>query len=233
GQPPGQFAPRQCPIHGTDMVEHDFHGVLIDSCRTCRGTWLDATELESIAEVAARRIAQQKIDLCGRYDPTSLRWADNFYSQPTPHSPRHCPVDGASMILCHRGGIEIDYCPVCRGIWCDTGELQAIIHRIAQRLALQVTELAKSGELQHLPLPMRVDQGPCTLNHDRAKAFHRRLQADCRAARGSVPASIQHDENINATKFLLRHGVKFIGGLPADESLLLQIVLGALKFWRF
>ena len=40
-----------------------------------------------------------------------------------------CPVDGATLTMSERSGIEIDYCPTCRGVWLDRGELDKIIDR--------------------------------------------------------------------------------------------------------
>lgn len=40
-----------------------------------------------------------------------------------------CPVDGRELLLTHREGIELDYCPECRGIWFDRGELDKVIER--------------------------------------------------------------------------------------------------------
>jgi len=42
-----------------------------------------------------------------------------------------CPVDGATLVMSERSGIEIDYCPTCRGVWLDRGELDKIIERNA------------------------------------------------------------------------------------------------------
>ena len=42
-----------------------------------------------------------------------------------------CPVCPAStLVLTDRSGVEIDYCPTCRGVWLDRGELDKIIERI-------------------------------------------------------------------------------------------------------
>ncbi len=38
-----------------------------------------------------------------------------------------CPVDGATLAISERSGIEIDYCPECRGVWLDRGELDKLI----------------------------------------------------------------------------------------------------------
>lgn len=40
-----------------------------------------------------------------------------------------CPTDGATLVMSERSGIEIDYCPSCRGIWLDRGELDKLIER--------------------------------------------------------------------------------------------------------
>jgi len=40
-----------------------------------------------------------------------------------------CPTDNATLIMSERHGIEIDYCPECRGVWLDRGELDKIIDR--------------------------------------------------------------------------------------------------------
>ncbi|AGW41556.1 hypothetical protein O159_15040 [Leifsonia xyli subsp. cynodontis DSM 46306] len=42
-----------------------------------------------------------------------------------------CPTDNSTLIMSERTGIEIDYCPECRGVWLDRGELDKIIERSA------------------------------------------------------------------------------------------------------
>jgi Zn-finger nucleic acid-binding protein len=46
-----------------------------------------------------------------------------------------CPVDGTALTMSERSGIEIDYCPTCRGVWLDRGELDKIIERSGQQHA--------------------------------------------------------------------------------------------------
>ena len=43
-----------------------------------------------------------------------------------------CPTDGAVLVMSERSGIEIDYCPTCRGVWLDRGELDKIIERASR-----------------------------------------------------------------------------------------------------
>jgi len=42
-----------------------------------------------------------------------------------------CPIDTVDLVMSDRQGIEIDYCPTCRGVWLDRGELDKIIERDA------------------------------------------------------------------------------------------------------
>lgn len=42
-----------------------------------------------------------------------------------------CPIDGNDLVIADRSGVEIDYCPQCRGVWLDRGELDKIIERSA------------------------------------------------------------------------------------------------------
>lgn len=42
-----------------------------------------------------------------------------------------CPIDGTQLVMSDRAGVEIDYCPSCRGVWLDRGELDKIIERSA------------------------------------------------------------------------------------------------------
>ncbi|TDN90769.1 zf-TFIIB domain-containing protein [Microbacterium sp. BK668] len=46
-----------------------------------------------------------------------------------------CPNDGAVLVMSERAGVEIDYCPTCRGVWLDRGELDKILERAARESA--------------------------------------------------------------------------------------------------
>jgi uncharacterized protein len=41
-----------------------------------------------------------------------------------------CPIDSSDLVMSERSGVEIDYCPQCRGVWLDRGELDKIIDRV-------------------------------------------------------------------------------------------------------
>ena len=44
----------------------------------------------------------------------------------------NCPTCSTELKMTDRQGVEIDYCPKCRGVWLDRGELDKIIERSAQ-----------------------------------------------------------------------------------------------------
>lgn len=53
-----------------------------------------------------------------------------------------CPVCRVPLAMSDRQGIEIDYCPQCRGVWLDRGELDKIVERsggsaLVERLQLE------------------------------------------------------------------------------------------------
>lgn len=45
-----------------------------------------------------------------------------------------CPICNVNLVMTDRSGIEIDYCPECRGVWLDRGELDKIIERSSQNV---------------------------------------------------------------------------------------------------
>jgi uncharacterized protein len=53
----------------------------------------------------------------------------------SPHAGLLCPSCRVALVMSERAGIEIDYCPQCRGIWLDRGELDKIIEKSAREAA--------------------------------------------------------------------------------------------------
>lgn len=47
-----------------------------------------------------------------------------------------CPIDGTNLLMMDRLGVEIDYCPECRGVWLDRGELDKIIEKATPAVVL-------------------------------------------------------------------------------------------------
>ena len=64
-----------------------------------------------------------------------------------------CPVCQVELAMTERQGIEVDYCPKCRGVWLDRGELDKILERSASeeqpRAAVQGGEHHGSYDSRH------------------------------------------------------------------------------------
>jgi len=64
----------------------------------------------------------------------------------------NCPVCNETLLLTNRQEVEIDYCPECRGIWLDRGELDKIIERANPQIAdkpLAMNAFANSHDDDH------------------------------------------------------------------------------------
>ena len=71
-----------------------------------------------------------------------------------------CPTDGTTLTMSERSGIEIDYCPTCRGVWLDRGELDKIIERsLSQVPAAPAAAPAGSRSTARPQLRPRSDRG--------------------------------------------------------------------------
>lgn len=64
-----------------------------------------------------------------------------------------CPVDGETLVMTDRNGVEIDYCPRCRGVWLDRGELDKIIDRAGAAAPQAAAPQAAAPVYQPEPRP--------------------------------------------------------------------------------
>jgi Zn-finger nucleic acid-binding protein len=51
--------------------------------------------------------------------------------------------------MSERSGVEIDYCPTCRGVWLDRGELDRIIERVEGRPSRPSDPDRRQGGVEH------------------------------------------------------------------------------------
>jgi len=57
-----------------------------------------------------------------------------------------CPIcTGVDLKIAERQGIEIDYCPECRGVWLDRGELDKIIDRSGTQPTFAMPNAQQAG----------------------------------------------------------------------------------------
>lgn len=61
-----------------------------------------------------------------------------------------CPNCEETLVMTERQGVELDYCPKCRGVWLDKGELDKIIERSASELSSQnLKQNERNRDKQH------------------------------------------------------------------------------------
>jgi uncharacterized protein len=64
-----------------------------------------------------------------------------------------CPTDGETLAISNRGRIEIDYCPNCRGVWLDRGELDKIIDEFSESGNMQPDYSQRKQQEQYSTRP--------------------------------------------------------------------------------
>lgn len=62
-----------------------------------------------------------------------------------------CPVcKDPDLVMSERQGVEIDYCPTCRGVWLDRGELDKIVEKSMESMTGRIPSAAyPSGDFYH------------------------------------------------------------------------------------
>ena len=78
-----------------------------------------------------------------------------------------CPIDNTDLVMSDRQGIEIDYCPQCRGVWLDRGELDKIIERSA---GLRHRRRARSSAMNRTADRSRAATNATTIGASRSRA---------------------------------------------------------------
>lgn len=78
-----------------------------------------------------------------------------------------CPNDQATLLMTERQGIEIDYCPQCRGVWLDRGELDKLIVNSATP-----SSPAPEANRPHHDAP-HYNQAPQQYNHN-SQPYHKK-----------------------------------------------------------
>lgn len=109
----------QCPRCESPLQEETIkdisNSIQVDACHKCGGTWFDKGELEQIDKIVELSIIE-------------IRKIPDKQSQ---FKKLHCPscnLHPKMSKLEHQRDkkVIIDYCQVCKGIWLDKGELEAI-----------------------------------------------------------------------------------------------------------
>lgn len=88
----------------------------------------------------------------------------------------HCPVcKTVNLVMSERQGIEIDYCPECRGVWLDRGELDKLIERSA---GVAPTVRSESRTPAYTEQPRQTPRYQDNLNHASHQGGHYRKKKE-------------------------------------------------------
>ena len=60
-----------------------------------------------------------------------------------------CPNCEETLVMTERQGVEIDYCPQCRGVWLDKGELDKIIEKSVSTDSNQQLQQQQENRKRH------------------------------------------------------------------------------------
>ena len=106
---------RKCYECNENMEEITLHGEIIDRCPKCRALFFDKGELENIIHIVelfqSLPLDENEIDDVPEIEHDRIV---------------KCPEDGLPMTPKEIGGITIDNCEECGGIWLDHGEIAAL-----------------------------------------------------------------------------------------------------------
>lgn len=86
-----------------------------------------------------------------------------------------CPQCDVALVMTAREGVEIDYCPTCRGVWLDRGELDKIIERSDRYEAENDAAARRSSSPPPLPRRDDDDRDRDYYKHHKRKSFWHEL----------------------------------------------------------
>jgi len=102
----------KCQKEPLKRVDED--GIELDYCQKCGGIWFDENELDAVLG-KHKKVSFDKI----KNDSTAMT---------TDYQIAMCPVCSVAMKKAPEGGIMLDQCPKCNGIWLDGGEYNRLRH---------------------------------------------------------------------------------------------------------
>lgn len=122
-----------CPRDRTPLVAEPSDGVTVDRCPTCKGLWLDATEVTVVIDAAVHRDVEA---------PKAAWEAVRYANCPA------CSTQMARRNYLRVSGVIVDSCPR-HGTWLDGGELERIatfLQHDGERKAKRAEERLRAEE---------------------------------------------------------------------------------------
>ncbi|MDO8775511.1 MAG: zf-TFIIB domain-containing protein [Burkholderiaceae bacterium] len=89
-----------------------------------------------------------------------------------------CPqCTETTLVMTERQGIEIDYCPSCRGVWLDRGELDKLIERSAQAMPAHPSAVSQQVQPHYEPVARRPDFVDSDYKHHSGHSGYRKRKS--------------------------------------------------------
>jgi Zn-finger nucleic acid-binding protein len=102
-----------CPACGEPLLIFGHEGVEIDHCASCKGTWLDAGELDQLGTLSGLPP--------GHFTEALEKGGGDR------DAARRCVRCGKAMRKLDVSGVELDRCPLGHGLWFDAREIEALV----------------------------------------------------------------------------------------------------------
>lgn len=114
-----------CPRCESALVTRKINGVEVDECPDCRGVWFDSDELRKAKDESDPDLAWMDFELWKHDD--RFRVSGRQLS---------CPRCSTELVAIDYDvtGIEVDFCPGCRGVWLDADEFGKIVDSLTEEL---------------------------------------------------------------------------------------------------
>lgn len=127
----------ECPRCKPALVVHKVEGVEVDKCPECGGLWFQEGEVQTAKDAAAPDLRWLDFDMWQHMDQYHYSVQDLI-----------CPQCTIPMLAVRYGdtNVQVDYCPVCQGMWLDEGEFGRIISELADQAATKgVSDYVKAS----------------------------------------------------------------------------------------
>ncbi|MDE9449889.1 zf-TFIIB domain-containing protein [Aliiroseovarius sp. Z3] len=113
-----------------------------------------------------------------------------------------CPIDGTELLMTERHGVEIDYCPECRGVWLDRGELDKIIEKATPAVVLPDPEpIPAAADPQNRPGPVTADTPRSAHRDDREDRRYKKRSRQARYREYDDDDDYDDDEYRHAKRY--------------------------------
>ena len=116
---------KQCTKCNAELKPTNIGAVDVDECQSCKGVWFDKGELRQAKDITDSDLNWMDFEIWK--DPDQFKSKDSLLKCPACKEPTKAIHYGAT-------GVEVDYCPACKGVWLDKGELQKIVDALNQDL---------------------------------------------------------------------------------------------------